>query len=170
MPDPAITIEKYDPNWPTMFEEEQRLLSAVLSPWLKGTIEHVGSTAVPDLKAKPIIDIMVGVQSLNVSADAIPVLNTNGYCYYPYKKEVMHWFCKPSPEIRTHHLHLVPFGSQLWQERISFRDILRNNPSVREEYAQLKCELAKRYKKDREQYTQKKWPFIQRVLQDAALD
>ena len=167
MSDAPVTIEAYNKRWPNMFEQEKQRLTKLLLPWVKGSIEHVGSTAVPDLQAKPIIDIMVGVATLEASREAIPLLQDNGYCYYPYKADVMHWFCKPSPEVRTHHLHLIPFNSKLWQERLKFRDTLRRNADIREEYAQLKYALAKRYHSDREQYTRKKWPFIQRVLQSA---
>jgi len=167
MADPEIIIESYNKNWPLAFTQEKALLVKILAPWSTGNIEHVGSTSVPDLPAKPIIDIMVGVESLPQSLDAIPILEQNGYCYYPYKSDVMHWFCKPSPEVRTHHVHLVPFESPLWQERIGFREILRKDSKIRQEYAQLKYQLAERFPTDREQYTQNKWPFIQRVLQGA---
>ncbi len=67
----------------------------------------------------------------------------------------MHWFCKPSPNLRTHHLHLVPYESTLWKERIKFRDTLRINTKIANEYVKLKKELAIRYKQDREMYTEK---------------
>jgi len=133
---------------------------------MHGPIEHVGSTAVPGLKAKPIIDIMVGVKDLDSSVGAIDVLQRNGYCYYPYKTEVMHWFCKPTPEYRTHHLHLVPYDSPLWRERIKFRDILRSNGKFAEQYAQLKVSLARDLTDDRERYTELKWSFIEGVLRE----
>lgn len=76
----------------------------------------------------------------------------------------MHWFCKPSPEIRTHHLHLVPFNSSLWHERITFRNRLRHNPQLAKAYAELKQKLAKDSKGDREAYTQAKTEFVYQVL------
>lgn len=76
----------------------------------------------------------------------------------------MHWFCKPSDAYRTHHLHLIPYGSPLWRERIKFRELLRSNSLVAAEYAKLKRELAANYAFDRETYTEKKWPFIEKVL------
>ena len=87
-----------------------------------------------------------------------------GYLYYPYKPEVMHWFCKPSPEVRTHHLHLVPADSALWAERLAFRDALRRSASLRGEYAELKSRLALQYPEDREAYTEGKTDFVRRVL------
>ncbi|AXR00334.1 GrpB family protein [Pseudoalteromonas piscicida] len=164
MADQAISLSKYDKNWPRMFQDEKLRLAPLLCPWIEGDIEHVGSTAVVGMVANPIIDIMVGVQSLMASKEAIKVLTQHGYCYYPYKADVMHWFCKPTPECRTHHLHLVPFNSALWQERISFRNKLRASPDLRAEYCALKLALAREYRNDREQYTQQKWPFIKRVL------
>ena len=79
------------------------------------------------------------------------------------KSDVMHWFCKPSARFRTHHLHLIPYESTLWEERIRFRDLLRTNQTVAKKYGLLKTELANKYKSDREAYTEKKTPFIQQV-------
>jgi GrpB-like predicted nucleotidyltransferase (UPF0157 family) len=78
------------------------------------------------------------------------------------------WFAKPSSELRTHHLHLVPHGSALWIERIAFRDYLRSHPVVAGEYAALKRELAVEFRFDREAYTDAKGPFVRNVI-DAAL-
>lgn len=159
-----LTVSPYDCTWPTKFEKERQRLLSIVQPWISGSIEHVGSTSVPGLAAKPIIDIMLGVESLDKSREAISVLTNNSYCYAPYKEEVMHWFCKPSPELRTHHLHLIPFQSRLWNERIKFRDILRSNQEIALAYQQLKLKLAKQYSDDREQYTIGKGPFVQAVL------
>ncbi|MEM8613047.1 MAG: GrpB family protein [Cyanobacteria bacterium P01_H01_bin.105] len=159
-----VELSSYDPEWPAKFEAEKACLKSVIGQWLQGSIEHVGSTAVLGLVAKPVIDIMVGVKSLDASRPAIDVLRLQGYQYFPYKPDVMHWFCKPSDAFRTHHLHLIPHESTLWQERIRFRDLLRSNQVLASEYATLKQKLATRYQYDREAYTQAKWPFIQRVL------
>ncbi|ALO44919.1 GrpB family protein [Pseudohongiella spirulinae] len=158
-----VQLSDYQHEWPDLFEREKSVLLDKIGPWLQGPIEHVGSTAVPGLKAKPIIDIMAGVKNLDSSVKAIEVLQNNGYCYYPYKADVMHWFCKPTPEYRTHHLHLVPYDSPLWRERIKFRDILRNNAKVAEKYEQLKVSLARDLTDDRESYTE---PFIESVLRE----
>jgi GrpB-like predicted nucleotidyltransferase (UPF0157 family) len=77
----------------------------------------------------------------------------------------MHWFCKPSPQLRTHHLHLVPFESQLWRERLAFRDYLRAHPAAAAEYAKLKRDLARRYRYDRETYTDAKEPFVRKIVE-----
>lgn len=109
----AIHIVPYDPDWTAKFEHEKAILEGLLAPWRRGPIEHVGSTAVPGLCAKPVIDIMVGVISLAQSEPAKAALQQAGYQYAAYKTEVMHWFCKPSFELRTHHLHLIPWESAL---------------------------------------------------------
>jgi len=106
-----IHLAAYNPAWPSLFEVERDVLEGTLEPWLSGPIEHIGSTAVPGLLAKPVIDILAAVDTLEMSRPAISVLVGLGWVYFPYRGEVMHWFCKPSPAFRTHHLHLVPFGS-----------------------------------------------------------
>jgi GrpB-like predicted nucleotidyltransferase (UPF0157 family) len=167
--DAPIILSKYNPEWVVKFQAEKQFLLNIIGEHLYGTIEHVGSTAVAELVAKPIIDIMFGVKSLEESQLAIEKLSQNGYCYSPYKKDVMHWFCKPSPKFRTHHLHLVPYESDLWDERVKFRNILRANMHIANEYVKLKEELALLYKDDRETYTEKKSFFIQQVLHNGAI-
>jgi GrpB-like predicted nucleotidyltransferase (UPF0157 family) len=112
---PPVIIEPYDSSWPKKFESERLLLGPELVPWLVGPIEHVGSTAVPGLQAKPIIDIMAAVGDLPSSLPAIEALKPLSYCYFKYRDDLMHWFCKPSDLERTHHLHLVPLNSPLWR-------------------------------------------------------
>jgi GrpB-like predicted nucleotidyltransferase (UPF0157 family) len=166
--DAPIQIAPYDQEWPVRFEAERQLLIGAIGAWLvAGSIEHIGSTAIPGLDAKPVIDIMAGVESLDGSRTALPLLEHHHYCYAPYRTEVMHWFCKPSPAQRTHHLHLVPFGSPLWIEQLAFRDYLRTHPDVAMEYAALKLRLAEAHRLDREAYTNAKAPFVQRVIQNA---
>jgi GrpB-like predicted nucleotidyltransferase (UPF0157 family) len=159
-----VEIVSYDPAWPSLFQQERALLEAALGKWLAGPIEHFGSTSVPGLAAKAVIDIMAGVESLDASRDAIAAAGGLGYVYYPYRPDDMHWFCKPSAAFRTHHLHLVPLDSRLWIERLAFRDYLRREPAMAAEYAELKVELARQFEFDREAYTDAKGPFIQRVL------
>ena len=160
-----IELSSYNPGWPIAFEKEKNTLQNIAGEWLNGSIEHVGSTAVPGMVAKPVIDIMFGVKSLQESSPAIAVLVDYGYMFYPYKKEVMHWFCKPSDEHRTHHLHLIPYQSPLWKERLLFRNLLRSDRSISRAYQELKEELAIKYRFDRESYTRDKGPFIKRVLE-----
>jgi GrpB-like predicted nucleotidyltransferase (UPF0157 family) len=159
-----VAIVSYYPAWPSLFQQERALLEAALGKWLAGPIEHFGSTSVPGLPAKPVIDIMAGVESLDASREAIAAADGLGYVYYPYRPDVMHWFCKPSAAFRTHHLHLVPLNSRLWIERLAFRNYLRKEPAVAAEYAEMKIGLARRFEFDREAYTDAKGSFIQRVL------
>ena len=166
----SVEIVPYDPAWPSLFEQERSVLEAELGEWLAGSVEHIGSTAVPGLAAKAVIDIMAGVESLETSRDAIAAAGRLGYMYYPYRPDVMHWFCKPSPAFRTHHLHLVPFRSRLWTERLAFRDYLRREPAAAAEYAALKIRLATQFEFDREAYTDAKEPFIRRAIELALAD
>ena len=159
-----IELSEYDGTWPTKFEVEKQLLESLIGDYLVGGVEHVGSTSVPGMVAKPIVDIMFGVESLQKSKPTIDVLSNSGFCYYPYKPDVMHWFCKPSPEFRTHHIHLVPYGGELWHERIKFREALRASKRLAEEYAKIKRSLAESNSADREAYTEGKGPFITSVL------
>jgi GrpB-like predicted nucleotidyltransferase (UPF0157 family) len=165
--DASVQIEPYDVTWPATFLAERELLASVLERWLAGPIEHVGSTAVPGLAAKPIIDIMAPVKDLESSRPALAELQKIGYCYAPYKSDVIHWLCKPNPELRTHHLHLVPFKSDLWAERLAFRDLLATNPSVARDYVELKYRLAAAHRHDRDRYTEEKGPFIKTALRGA---
>jgi len=168
MEDAKIELVPYSAAWPEQFASEARAVQAILEPWLAGEIEHIGSTAVPGLSAKPVIDIMAPVRDLSEALPAIEALAALDYVYFPYKREEMHWFCKPSPAHRTHHLHLVPVGGVLWQRRLVFRDALRRAPELAAEYAKLKARLAVAHSRDREAYTEGKAPFIEAVLTAAA--
>jgi GrpB-like predicted nucleotidyltransferase (UPF0157 family) len=167
MSEAPIHVVPYDPNWVGQFEREKAVLEKLLAPWRRGPIEHVGSTAIPGLCAKPVIDMMVGVTSLGESESAKAALREAGYQYAEYKTDVMHWFCKPSFAMRTHHLHLIPYGAPLWHDRLKFRDVLRADPALAAAYAALKLDLASKFEFDREAYTEAKSPFIARILSSA---
>lgn len=164
-----IQLVAHDPSWAGRFADEALAIRAAIGPWLTGGVEHVGSTAVPGLPAKPVIDIMAGVADLDASRACIEPLAGLGYLYAPYRADVMHWFCKPDPAARTHHLHLVPTGSPRWQHVLSFRDLLRHDPAAAAEYAALKRTLAARFPDDREAYTDGKADLIARLLADRNL-
>jgi len=159
----SVEIVPYDPSWPGRFEEEAKELRRALAAWLVGSIEHIGSTAISGLAAKPVIDIMAGVETLDASRPAIEGAANLGYCYAPYRPDSEHWFCKPSPAFRTHHLHLIPLHSPEWNERIAFRDYLRAHSEIATEYGNLKRRLAQQFRFDREAYTEAKGPFIARI-------
>jgi GrpB-like predicted nucleotidyltransferase (UPF0157 family) len=167
MTEAPIEIVEYQLHWPAEFAREQHVIARALAPCLVGPPEHIGSTAVPGLAAKPVIDIMAPVASLKESVGCIEAATRIGYVYFPYKPDLMHWFCKPSPEHRTHHLHLVQMNSRLWLERLAFRNALRSSEALRTEYQELKYQLAAQHRGDREAYTEAKSPFVQRVVHAA---
>jgi GrpB-like predicted nucleotidyltransferase (UPF0157 family)/predicted GNAT family acetyltransferase len=162
-----IRIAPYDPRWPQLFERERVSLAAAIGRWAVDGIHHVGSTAVPGLDAKPIVDILVGVEDLESSRACFEPLAGLEYMYAPYRSEEMHWFCKPHPSHRTHHLHLIPVDSSRYLDELAFRDHLRADPDAAAAYAALKRELATRFGDDREGYTEAKAEFIRAALDSA---
>jgi GrpB-like predicted nucleotidyltransferase (UPF0157 family) len=166
--DEPVRLTPYDPAWPDAFERERVALEEAIGAWVVGGIHHVGSTAVPGLEAKPIVDILVGIEDLESSRGCFEPLAALEYLYAPFRSDEMHWFCKPRPERRTHHLHLVPTGSRRYAEELAFRDLLRAEPQVAGAYAALKRELAQRFPDDREAYTNAKSDFIRRALHSAS--
>jgi GrpB-like predicted nucleotidyltransferase (UPF0157 family) len=162
--DEPVRIVPYDPAWPWRFANECAALREALGASVTGGIHHIGSTAVPGLDAKPIIDILVGVDSLAASRASFPALAGLGYRYAPYRAGEMHWFCKPDPSRRTHHLHVIPTSSPRFREELAFRDVLRTDPDVAREYAALKRRLALEFERDREAYTEAKGHFIRAAL------
>ena len=162
--DAPVQVVDYDPTWPAQFAAEAEALRAVIGPWATGGIHHVGSTAVPGLAAKPIIDILVGVDSLEASTECIELVAPLHYVHAPYRVDEMHWFCKPDPAARTHHLHLVPTDSPRFINETTFPAYLRKHPERAAEYAELKRDLAERFRHDREAYTSGKSDFIRKTL------
>ncbi len=162
-----IHIVSYDPSWSDKFEEEKRLIEKTLGSWIVGGVHHVGSTSVPGLSAKPVIDIMVGVKNLEEAKPCIDLLAKIQYMYFPYRPEIMHWFCKPSLEHRTHHLYLMVPTSREWKARLAFRDCLRTDTETRQKYEELKSSLANKFRNDREAYTEAKTEFIKSVVNKA---
>ena len=162
--DEHVRIVPYDAAWPARFEEERVALQEAIGNWVVGGIHHVGSTSVPGLAAKPVIDILVGVSGLEESRACFEPVERLGYLYAPYRTREMHWFCKPDPSRRTHHLRLVPHLSQRFDAELRFRDRLRADPALAADYAALKRELAERFEHDREAYTQAKGEFVAEAL------
>ncbi len=167
--DEAIHLVPYNPQWKSKFEDEKNVIEKILRAWVNEGIHHVGSTSIPGLAAKPIIDIMVGVESLAQSKECIELLAQIDYCYAPYRTNIMHWFCKPSPEHRTHHLYLMEPTNPEWKARLAFRNYLRDNASARMEYETLKLRLSKKHKFDREAYTAAKTEFVARIVKIALI-
>jgi GrpB-like predicted nucleotidyltransferase (UPF0157 family) len=165
---PTVIIFDYDSQWPVLFEEERgRILHAVGQVIL--AIEHVGSTAVPGLGAKPIVDIMVGVHSLADAKECIEPLGSIGYKYHPENEDSIperRYFQKgPNDTPNQHfHLHMVEIMSDFWKRTLLFRDLLRTHPEEAQQYYQLKKELAVTYGSDRNGYTNAKTSFIESVI------
>ena len=160
-----VVVVDYDSSWPARYERERASIVAALGDVMEGVagIEHVGSTAVPGLAAKPIIDIMIGVRELPVGERCVEPLESLGY---EYRGDAgipgRYYFRKGNP--RSHHLHMVQHGTEFWQRHLLFRDLLRERPAVAQEYAALKKELAVQYRTDRLAYTEAKTPFIDAAL------
>ena len=163
----SVMVVAYDPGWPLRFERERAELSAVFAG-AEATIEHIGSTAVPGLGAKPIIDIMLGVPRLIDVEGRIAALETLGYEYvqkYENQLPDRRYFRKPRLGPRACHLHCVVRGSAFWVRHLAFRDYLRAHPDAAAAYYELKRELAVRCGK--EEYTDAKSPFIEGILASA---
>jgi len=161
----TIRLLPHNENWHGAFESERlRLFGALSGHSIK--IEHVGSTAICGIVAKPIIDIMVGIRAYDEGYKCVSALERLGY---EYKGEngvpERHYFGNGVP--RTHHLHIVTVGSDFWIHHLLFRDYLIVNRQAAEEYNELKLALAGRFPEDREAYTNGNEPFVRRVLQAA---
>lgn len=134
------------------------------------SIEHVGSTAVPGLGAKPIIDLMLGVEDLAQATDRIEALENFDYHYDPIlEKDIpdRRYFRKPLLQPRTHHLHVVKTGGEFWVSQLKFRDYLRAHPGVAQQYYELKARVAEECNQSGADYTSAKAPFIRAVLEAA---
>ena len=165
-----VVIVEYNPNWKLLFQEEVVQIRKVLNANLITRIEHFGSTAIPGLAAKPIIDLLVGVSSLRqAKRDTVSPLESLGYAYWrdnpnPHRMFFVKGLPPNSP--RTHHIHMVEPDSILW-ERLLFRDYLCKNRDEAARYERLKRNLAQRFKSDREAYTAGKAEYIKSVMQKA---
>jgi GrpB-like predicted nucleotidyltransferase (UPF0157 family) len=165
----VVVIVPYDPNWKHRFEAERILLERVLAPWLRGGVHHVGSTAIPGIAAKPIIDIVAGVNDFKAARAAFEPLRRASYSYSPHRPGIAHHFAKPSPRLAEYGLHLTEPESDLWRERLAFRDALRGDATLAAEYEALKLRLAEEYSNDVAAYTRGKRTFVARVLASAGL-
>jgi GrpB-like predicted nucleotidyltransferase (UPF0157 family) len=165
--DKQVVIEKYTSSWALSFKEEQKFLRGIMSN--KATsIEHIGSTSVEGLGAKPILDIMVGVRNLEEVDDFIEPLSNIGYEHVFHREfPNRRFFRKGLWRAGTHHLHIYKYESEEWNNNILFRDYLRKYTDIRDQYNQLKLKLAQKYTFDRVAYTEAKAPFITDVIQKA---
>ena len=164
-----VVIVDYNPAWPIMYEEERAQIQALIGEYIS-EIHHVGSTSIPGLGAKPIIDILVIVREFALGERCVEPLATLGYEYMgEYGIPGRHYFRKPvGPfETRTHHIHMVEKGHDQRALMLIFREYLRLHPEAMQEYYQLKKGLAEQYKTDRDQYTDAKAPFVKSIVRAA---
>jgi GrpB-like predicted nucleotidyltransferase (UPF0157 family) len=173
MRDDPIVIVPYDEDWPSRFEAERDRLTRVLGPLLTGPIEHIGSTAVPGLAAKPIVDLLAVVREIDAVDQAAAGLPDVGWLAAPESNDAAHRrrsFCSPTVERRTAHLHVVEASSSGWRGWLAFRDHLRVHPEAAREYEALKRALAAELGADpneRDAYRSGKAAFIGAVTEEA---
>jgi GrpB-like predicted nucleotidyltransferase (UPF0157 family) len=167
-----VAIVDYDAAWPERFAEQQRQLAKLLAPWLAGPVQHVGSTAVPGLRAKPIVDMLAPVSALSDARAAVPLLAQHSWQFWPEDPARYYrlWFLRPVPEARTHHLHVIERDDPHALAVLGFRDALRADAQLRSEYAELKERLAREHGHNRNAYTNAKGEFVAQVLADAGLE
>jgi GrpB-like predicted nucleotidyltransferase (UPF0157 family) len=161
-----IVVVPHDAAWPARFRIESQLLHVALNE-LKPSIEHIGSTAVPGLAAKPIIDMLVGVGSLAAFESQSKRLAVFGYQYIPEYERALpdrRFFKRVVNGVRTHHVHVVEKNGVYWKRYIKFRNCLRDDAWLASRYAEVKRRLAARYSFDRDAYTNGKTGFIEAVL------
>lgn len=168
-----IVIMEYDRQWVELFEREAIYLRNLLGEALILRIEHFGSTAIPGMPAKPIIDMLVEIPNFDrIQQEALPKLVDARYEYlWRSDRPPGHMmFVKRSPDgLRTHHIHMATTGHKFW-ERLYFRDYLRNHPEEATRYAQLKRDLAAQFLGDREAYTNGKSEYVASITTKAKLD
>jgi len=172
MTEDNVLLEEYNPKWPKMAIDEIEYLKKLLPHEHILDIQHVGSTAIPGMVAKPIIDIQIAVDSLVAAKEfAINILEANGYVYwYDNPDPERMFFVKGMPpfgEKRTHHVHICEPSCPQWPNKILFRDYLIAHPEKAHQYATLKMELSEQHGYDREKYTDAKKQFVEEILKMA---
>ena len=160
----VVQIVPYTPAWATLFQAERARLQHALGTDVLD-IQHIGSTAVPGLAAKPILDLGIAVAAESVVAACVPRLTTLGYTYRGYRgSDEGHFFDKGPEQHLTHYLHLLLSRDPAWWNYLLFRDYLIAHPAARADYMRLKQDLASQYAKDRAAYTAAKGAFVQHIL------
>jgi GrpB-like predicted nucleotidyltransferase (UPF0157 family) len=159
MPSDRVELVDHDPSWAELFERERAVLAPIFDAQAVG-IEHIGSTSVPDLCAKPIVDVLVGLRELALSDEQIRAMERLGYEYLGEHGLPGRLFFRKEP--RTHHVHVVEYGGEHWERQLTFRDTLRSDAEERRRYDEFKRRLAAEGH-PRETYTELKTPFIREV-------
>jgi len=158
-----VKVQPADPQWQRLGERLREELNVALARWLAAPIQHVGSTAVPGLPAKPVLDLQAAVSDLGCAPAVAEALAGNGWHLVPPKLDGRLWrrfLVQAVGDVRVAHLHLMAVGSERWVEQLAFRDALRAEPVLRQCYAALKQDLAADHADDREAYTAGKADFI----------
>jgi GrpB-like predicted nucleotidyltransferase (UPF0157 family) len=161
-----LVLSEYQDAWPRQFLQVSEHLRSVF-PLPGATYEHIGSTSIPGLCAKPVLDIVLGVSALREAEAAISAFGFTGFIYRPEYETAIpdrRYFVRAEGQTLRVHLHAVLLGGLLWQQHLYFRDQLRCDALLREEYAILKRGLAVAHAGDKAAYTEAKAPFIRRVL------
>ncbi len=162
-----VDLVEYRQAWPENFRSFREWMCTHFPPGLFGRIEHIGSTAIPGLAAKPIIDLLVEIPSFGEARKKVlPLLDDESWEYCWYNNHILLIKRDKYRGIRTHHLHLVPGGHEQWR-CVAFRDFLRADKNRRAEYAALKKRLSRAFAKDRERYTLEKSDFVTAVTEEA---
>jgi GrpB-like predicted nucleotidyltransferase (UPF0157 family) len=162
-----VDIADPDPSWSARGEALRTELQAQLAPWLRAGVHHVGSTSVLDLAAKPILDLMAGVDTLDRAADIARILRPHGWHAVPPALDRRAWrrfFVQVRDDRRVAHLHVMVPDEPRWNEQLVFRDRLRASLALRDEYAALKRLLARGLAHDREAYSAAKAEFVYGVV------
>lgn len=164
-----VELFSYNPAWKKLYQEEAKILRSVIGKYILD-IQHVGSTSIPGAKAKPIIDIAIGVENLKKAEKCVKPLTNLGY-EYKYNAGVRgrRFFAKGSEKNRTHYIHIIKLNGRQWKNYTLFRDYLKKHKRTVKEYNELKEKLAKKYKNDRYTYTAKKDSFIKGIIKKADL-
>jgi GrpB-like predicted nucleotidyltransferase (UPF0157 family) len=177
MPEPlgleskTVRVVPYDERWPALFEAEaKRIIEAIEHARLPSlAVEHVGSTAVPALVAKPILDIAAGRPARTTPSEYIAAFESLGYVYRGDGGLPGREFFRRGA-LRSHHVHLVEWNGTHWMRYLRFRDALRDNPALRDAYGELKQSLASKYPRDREAYIAGKTDFVERVVRSESAE
>ncbi len=167
-----IALETYDPNWPKLAEQEIQNLTNALSMHQVCDIQHMGSTSIPGLEAKPIIDLMIAVRTMDEAQPLISPIEELGYSFWTQSPKDKLFFVKGMPPYgkkRTHHIHIVTIDGEHWQNRLLFREFMREHPQECKKYLRLKRKLAQDHRYDREAYTDAKTEFVKQVLKKARI-
>lgn len=162
----SVVLHPYSPEWPAAFERERAQIVKAFSS-VHVVVEHIGSTSVPGLTAKPVLDLLLGAESLPAIEEKIAALGPIGYEYVSkYERELpeRRYFVKGAAASLRVHLHGVVQGSRLWNEHLAFRELLRSDPRTRADYEALKLRLASELAHDKAAYSAAKGPFIEAAL------